>query len=168
MAGRGFAEMAIGVLGPVEQATFRDHLHPDAFPASPPRGLVYSAGIYTAINNLPGAPTGINDAGQIIGTYFDATETIQSYLYSGGASTVLNVPGSTGGIVATGINDAGQIVGSFNNGTPPATWDNHGFIDSGGVYTVLTGPLATNDTFAAAINVAQATTFWPLGQEQQY
>jgi hypothetical protein len=56
---------------------------------------------------------GINNAGQIVGSYSDATS-------------------------AAGINAAGQIVGSYTDATGI-----HGFLDSGGTFTTIDGPFAS-------------------------
>jgi probable HAF family extracellular repeat protein len=52
------------------------------------------------------------------------------------------------GTLTQGINDAGQIVGYYldSNG------NRHGFLYSGGAYTTLSDPLATNVTIASGIN----------------
>src|SRR5262249_15364292 len=50
---------------------------------------------------------------------------------------------------ANGINDAGQIVGYYEN-----AGGNHGFLSSGGTYTSLDDPLATQGTHAFGINDA--------------
>jgi len=74
-------------------------------------GFEYSGGAFTAIN-VPGAsstdPTGINGAGEIVGTYCNVSGC-QTYLDNGGAFTTINALGPTG------INDAGQIVGTYCN-----------------------------------------------------
>src|SRR5690348_12647914 len=67
---------------------------------------------FTTID-VPGAPTnstGINDTGQIVGTFSDAAGT-HGYLLSGGTFTTIDVPGAPTN--STGINAMGQIVGSF-------------------------------------------------------
>jgi probable HAF family extracellular repeat protein len=48
---------------------------------------------------------GINDAGQIVGQYQDATGT-HGFLLSGGISTTLDDPLATGGTFAQGISAA--------------------------------------------------------------
>src|SRR4030095_14230583 len=78
------------------------------------QGFVYSAGTFTFIN-LPGPPTGINDAGQIVGSSYPslADSNFRGFLYDSGTITTISPPGAAGSSGAFGINDAGQIVGSF-------------------------------------------------------
>jgi probable HAF family extracellular repeat protein len=104
---------------------------------------------FTSID-FPGATSGsaafgINDGGQIVGTYHDATG-IHGYLDSGGSFTSINVPGASNTYLS-GINAGGQIVGNFND----ATGRSHGFLDSGGSFTSISVPGALN-TSANGIN----------------
>jgi uncharacterized membrane protein len=62
---------------------------------------------------------GINDAGEIVGLYGDASG-IHSFLYSGGFYTTLDdVFAGVSSAIVTGINNAGGIVGFYtdSNGT---------------------------------------------------
>ena len=83
---------------------------------------------YTTIDP-PGStnslPTGINDLGQIVGTYETSSGQPLGFLYSGGTYTTIDP--------ATNINDAGQIVGIYENSTA-------GFLYSGGAYTTIDPP----------------------------
>jgi len=72
---------------------------------------------------------GINDSGQIVGTYEGGTG---GFLFSGGSFTPLNQPGSAG-TFPYGINNSGQIAG-FAGASP------HAFLLSGGSYTTLRVP----------------------------
>jgi probable HAF family extracellular repeat protein len=74
------------------------------------------------------SPYGINNAGQVIGSFFsDGTD--YGFLYSGGTYTTVSDPlAGSGGTVAYGINDAGQIVGAYSTGSGEV----EGFLDSGG------------------------------------
>jgi hypothetical protein len=51
-------------------------------------------------------PSGINNSGQIVGTY--GTNPLYGYLFSGGVFTTIEFPGSTY-TGASNINDSGQI-----------------------------------------------------------
>jgi probable HAF family extracellular repeat protein len=78
-------------------------------------GFLYTGGSFTTID-APGARFGtsafdINDAGQIVGRFYDSTGS-HGFLYTGGSFTTIDLPGATG-TGAIGINDAGQIVGFF-------------------------------------------------------
>jgi uncharacterized membrane protein len=57
----------------------------------------------------------INDASQIVGSYFDGSQS-RGFLYSEGIYTTLSFPGAIS-TRATGINDVGQIVGSYFDGS---------------------------------------------------
>jgi probable HAF family extracellular repeat protein len=81
---------------------------------------------------------GINNAGQIVGSYFDPDGLEHGFLLSSGYYATLDVPGATN-TVATGINTSGQIVGIYNTGN----FINRGFLLSGGSYTNLDVPGAT-------------------------
>ena len=98
---------------------------------------------------------GINDAGQIVGSYyFDGAS--HGYLYSGGTFSTVDVPtvgGNYGGTAATDINNVGQIVGTYADG-----YGRHGFLYSGGSYTTLDDPQGLGPyityTVASGINDA--------------
>jgi PEP-CTERM motif len=91
-----------------------------------------------AINSIA---VGINDSGQIVGTY-ETSSGNYGYLYSGGTYSTLSVPGATQspgtvfyyasmiGTNAAGINDDGEIVGEWSGPSGEA-----GFTYSGGVFT---------------------------------
>jgi uncharacterized membrane protein len=69
-------------------------------------------------------PMGINNRGQIVGSYSDPlTGVAHGFLLDNGSFRVLNVPGSLG-TRATGINDRGQIVGYYID----AGGIDHGFL----------------------------------------
>jgi probable HAF family extracellular repeat protein len=105
----------------------------------------------TTLNNPPGSGTyayGINDEGEIVGTYINWDQAVNGlknygFLYSNGQYTTL----SDGyGTVASGINGDGQIVGSANGSElSPA----YGFFWSDHHYTTL---LHDNVTYAYGIN----------------
>ena len=84
-------------------------------------GFVDTGGIFTT---LPGTATGINNSGQIVGSFG---------LYSGGSFTPINVPGASS-TAAIGIDNSGQIVGFFNLSMP------QGFLYMGGTFTTIDVP----------------------------
>src|SRR5207302_4664 len=88
---------------------------------------------------------GINDHGQIVGSYVAAGGTTHGFLLSDGSYTTLDYPGATA-TEARGINKSGQIVGRYFAG---GTY--HGFLLSNGLYTTLDVPGSTT-TFALGIN----------------
>jgi probable HAF family extracellular repeat protein len=113
---------------------------------APPLALAYT---FTIID-VPGAfstrPIGINDAGQIVGTFRDATGQ-HGFLLSGGTFTTIDAPGAANDTEASGINAAGQIVGVLYDGTR-----GRGFLLTGGNFTIIdvpgafgTRPIGIND-----------------------
>jgi len=111
-----------------------------------------TGGTYTTIDDPSATSTqafGINDMGQIVGSYGNESGS-HGFLYSGGTNgtyTTLDDPSATQGTFAQGINASGQIVGYYKNAS-----GTHGFLYSGGTYTTLDDPLATNGTQAFGIN----------------
>src|SRR5690242_5439658 len=66
---------------------------------------------FTAISGI-GRPSGLNEAGQIVG-YSLGGEQTRGFLYTNGSAVSITAPGSTNTFVY-GINNAGQIVGAAN------------------------------------------------------
>jgi uncharacterized membrane protein len=79
----------------------------------------------------------INDRGEIVGGYSDASGITHGYLLNHGHYTILNDPNGTF-TFATGINDRGQIVGFYFD----SQGVEHGFMLSRGRYTTLSDPSA--------------------------
>jgi probable HAF family extracellular repeat protein len=126
-------------------------------------GFIYSGGSYTYLSdpdpNNAGKTeiTGINDAGQVVGTWQDANTNNHGFLYSNGTYTPLNGPSNAGAMHPQGINNAGQVSGNYyvDPGTPQLGF--HGFLYSGGSYVTLNEPLASGppfETIAKGINDA--------------
>jgi len=115
---------------------------------------LYSGGSYSALSVPSAGDTnayGINNLGQIVGGYCLSTcGNSQGFIYSNASYTTLNVPGAISTRLL-GINDVGQIVGDYNDGSG-GTASNHAFLYSGGTFTIISNPLAPNDTFAFGIN----------------
>src|SRR5262249_5110766 len=92
---------------------------------------------FTTID-VPGAvstsASGINDAGQIVGSFSDATRT-HGLLKTGWTFTTMEVPDAT---VTQGndINDAGQIVGFFTD----SGGHDHGFLKDDSTLTTIDVP----------------------------
>jgi uncharacterized membrane protein len=116
--------------------------------------------LFTVLPDVPGAMndsisfTGINNAGQIVGSYLDANENEHGFLLSGGKYTSFDVPRSlipSPGVVGTyptAINDFGQIIGwAVVNSKPPPSGQDVGFLFniSAGTYTAIVAknPLST-------------------------
>jgi probable HAF family extracellular repeat protein len=92
--------------------------------------------------NVPGAidtcAFGINDTGQIVGTFVDSTMANHGFLYSGGSFTTIDVRRATG-TFAQGINNRRQIVGWFLD----TSGNYHGFVHTCGHSTTIDVPGAT-------------------------
>src|SRR5262249_13398586 len=77
---------------------------------------------YTTIDDPLAGGTeawGINDLGQIVGFYIDASGRTHGFLDSGGRFTTIDDPFTTTSTIAGGINDGGQVVGYYQVGNPP-------------------------------------------------
>src|SRR5947207_2801070 len=91
---------------------------------------------------------GINNAGQIVGAYLDASGASHNFIRSadGVTYTTIDLPGALPGTTSTdGINNLGQVVGSYKDST-----GQHGYIRSVDGRTVTTlepglAPKAIND-----------------------
>ena len=71
--------------------------------------------------------SGINDTGQIVGSYSDGTGA-HGFFRDGGSLSPIDCPlGSPGTTVASGINNSGQIVGNYVDGAH----NDHGFLLTG-------------------------------------
>jgi len=97
-------------------------------------GLAKAQYTFTPID-FPGATrtfaNGINNAGQIVGQYNDASNTPHGFLLDvDGSYTTLDVPGAIRSTSAGGINDAGQIVGNYRDADAAGTY--HGFVATSG------------------------------------
>jgi uncharacterized membrane protein len=128
-------------------------------------GFLYNSGVFTIINvpgsiNVPNGaptlPTGINNVGQIVGTYY--TSSVSSpdpptfgFLDTNGVFSTISVPGSPA-TAANGINDAGQIVGSFRSGDFRS---GHGFLENNGVFTTIDVPGSSFTTAEGINNLGQ-------------
>src|SRR3989304_485713 len=106
--------------------------------------------------DLPGTTAaiayGINDAGSVVGSYYDATGWY-GFTYNGSSYSSLNVPGATA-TVAFGINDAGSVAGYYTDATGL-----YGFTYNGSSYSYLNVPGATG-TEAYGINDAGSVVGW--------
>jgi hypothetical protein len=116
---------------------------------------------YTTINlGTDTIAAGINNAGQIVGSYLGN----MSFVDTAGTVSTFADPAGHGGTQAAGINNTGQIVGLYNDGIPdPPTapfGTNFGFIDTAGVFTHLGCPATgTNDAGQVVGNCASATPY---------
>jgi uncharacterized membrane protein len=108
--------------------------------------------IYTTID-FPGAvatlAVDINNSGQIVGRYIDASGINHGSLLANGIFTSITCPGAYF-TRAIGINGSGDIVGSYFNPNEQGPAE-HGFLLRGGVFTSINFPNAAA-TLAIGIN----------------
>jgi uncharacterized membrane protein len=94
---------------------------------------------FTTIN-FPGASEtaalGINNSGQIVGSFNVFSALMTHGFLDTGSFTTVDVPGVTGGTSASGINNRGQIVGTFA-GTGGFA---QGFLETGGSFSNIDFP----------------------------
>src|SRR5262249_15418102 len=101
---------------------------------------------YTTLDDPSGVGTvasGINDIGQIVGSYRDATGGSHGFFYNpnDGTYATIDNPLAINGTFVTGINDIGQIVGYYADGAG----HDHGFLYSHGPFSKpIDVPLASN------------------------
>jgi probable HAF family extracellular repeat protein len=89
-----------------------------------------------SVPNTPGGITsdadGINDKGEVFGTYFDSAGVVHGFIYDNGSYTTIDPLGSVGTFLQD-INNKGQLIGEFslpNGGL-------QGFMYYHGTYTLL-------------------------------
>jgi uncharacterized membrane protein len=126
-------------------------------------GFLLSGGVYTSID-FPGSAAytqawKINDAGQIAGRYKGTSDgKYHMFLFRNGVFTAIpDVPNSyqTAVVEDGGLNSVGDIVSQYFSSKQCALFTSvgclHGFLLSGGVYTTIDFPGAT-ETLALGVN----------------
>ena len=106
---------------------------------------------------------GINDAGEIVGTFRDTSFKDHGFVLTGGTFTPIDVPGAVFTAVR-GINHLGQIVGFFRE----ATGEQHGFVRSKHTVTLIDVPDAAITSVQGINDVGEIVgTFCPtlIGSE---
>ena len=106
-------------------------------------GFLWRHGGYAQIDYPGSIGTGcsaINDEGQIVGWYVDASQNTHGFLLEEDRFRTLDVPGAVS-TFALGINNLGQIVGRYVD----ASQVQHGFLLSRGVYTTVDFPGQTGN-----------------------
>ena len=91
---------------------------PHGFAAlTPDSGGNYNANAFTDINDPFGThgtyASGVNDAGEVVGYYYDANYDQHGFVYSNGIYLTLDNPSAADGTYATAINNSGEVVGSI-------------------------------------------------------
>jgi probable HAF family extracellular repeat protein len=120
---------------------------------SPAHGFVYDGSVFVTLDVPPswGPATqlyGINDRGQIVGSYNGEDLMVHGFVYENGDFTSLDVPGASR-TDALGINNHGEIVGRWEAGAGGF----HGFLYSRGEFVSFDVPFAgATSTVASGIN----------------
>lgn len=130
-------------------------------------GFVDIGGSFTNVNN-PGTATappvfnqllGVNDSNVAVGFYTDAAGVTHGYTYNIGAKTFsanIDDPNANGSTTAAAINNAGEIAGFYTNAAGNAV----GFLDNGGTFESVFGPVGAVDTSLTGLNnVGEAVGF---------
>ena len=116
-------------------------------------GFLRDAGTFIMID-VPGAistaANGINNRGQIVGAFQDASGVSHGFLQDGGTFLTLDVPGAVS-TVANGINNGSKIVGTFQDASGVANGVFHGFLWDAGTFTTFDIPESIS-TMANGIN----------------
>jgi|SRR5579859_914521 len=106
---------------------------------------------FSAIPDPPGAvdttPEGIDNSGRIVGAYVDSSDNVHGFVYSNGAYTVIDVPG-TNYTFLRAVSPNGTIMAGDYTG---ADGHDHGFLLKGGVFTTVNYPGAV-DTELLGVN----------------
>ncbi len=83
------------------------------------------------------APLGINQWGDIVGGYFDSTNTEHAFLLHGGVYRTFDEPNAVGGTTTpVRIDSAGDVIGNYSD----ANNELHGFVKRGHHYTTIDDP----------------------------
>ncbi len=101
--------------------------------------IIHASLVFTSVG-ITGSPFGLNDYADIVGTSLGGQQTT-GFLFSGGLTTTLSVPGSAN-TFAYGINSSGVIVGTANS----LSAGTFGFIRIDDVYTPIAVPGASGTT----------------------
>lgn len=120
-------------------------------------GFLYSGGAYTSID-FPGAAStavsGINDAGQIIGTYVDTSGNEHGFVLTGGNFLTMDEPRATTATVPTGINNLGQVAGWYRDAL-----GDHGYLATpGGLSALVVSSLAFPSSVSGGTVVTATVT----------
>jgi hypothetical protein len=106
------------------------------------RGFVSSRGRTVPVD-FPGSTqmylVGINDAGTLLGTYYDSAGVAHAFTKSGSVLTALDVPGAVN-TYAGGINRWGDVAGTFDE---PGSGRERGFVYRNGRFTKIDAPFGT-------------------------
>jgi probable HAF family extracellular repeat protein len=115
-------------------------------------GFTYQNGGFKSMIKFPAAkstqPFGINNAGQVVGTYVDLKNVSHGFLFSAGTYKSIDIANAKS-TMAAGINKAGDISGTYVDQSN----QEHGFLlHKNGTLTVINYRGAPNGTVVGGIN----------------
>ena len=88
---------------------------PHGFAATPDSSGNYDPNAFTDINDplaVHGTyASGVNDAGEIVGYYYDANYDLHGFIYNDGTYLTLDDPSAADGTYPSAVNNSGQVVG---------------------------------------------------------
>jgi uncharacterized membrane protein len=123
-------------------------------------GFLLAGGKYTSFDD-PGALEtvgfGVNNAGTIVGFYYDGT-AYHGFKLKGGTFTNIDPPSAVCG-EAEALNDKEQIVGAYSSSDPTCETGLQGYLLSGASYTTINYPGATA-TVVGGINSSADVAGW--------
>ncbi len=100
------------------------------------------------------AAIGINNAGDVVGFYFDSSGNPNGFLFNGSTYKNIDDPSAVNGTYAYGINNLGDVVGEYLD----ASSDAHGFLYDGTNYWTIDDPAGVYATEIFGINDAAQIT----------
>ncbi len=119
-----------------------------------PQGFLLSDGRITELSTLSGLPstipTGLNNLGDIVGTYNTGATLPDGFLYRSGRFQTVQAPGNQT-VSPSAINDLGAIVGIEPNGDSSSFSLGPAFLDVGGRFSIIDQPDAAS-TIPTGIN----------------
>ena len=142
------------------QTEFRGINDSGAIVGSALTGFLFSGGVFSPLHvpNTPMAstsPAGINNHGDIVGSYDDPCcitgspeIAFHGFLYSKGTYVTIDVPNAVGHTIGSGLNDNGAIIGEYFDSSNS---NSQGFLYSGGLFTTINHPTG-NATELSGIN----------------
>jgi uncharacterized membrane protein len=115
--------------------------------------------------NVPGArqtfPSGVNNAGVIVGQYVDKNGASHGYIMDGKKLITLDDPnGSATACIGVNLNGAMMVVGAYNS----ASGNVIGFLYKGGKFTDIPGPTDAVASVATGINDSGSIVGWYADQ----
>ena len=106
----------------------------------------YNMTVLTPPGSIQSTATGINDKGQIIGSYIDREQHRHAFIYDAGKFTTIDALGGKGITVLSGINNSGDIVGYHIDMT--GSGDLYSFLYKNGVFQTINASAKNQDLYS--------------------